>query len=95
MLGRILSFEHSAALAGETTTAYITGRMRDAGYSNSEMALIASMLGFLMFSLWSIYHVYGGGAADPRFNDPIKRNAESQEGIEIGPLRQNPKLTFV
>jgi len=94
MLGRVLSFEYSAALAGSSVTAYITGILEDAGHTNREISIMSAVLGFASLFLWSAYHVCGGGAASKRFNDASVIE-EKQGSLEIGPLKMNGKSTLV
>jgi len=74
-LGRVLAFEHSIALALEALTAYLTGAFRDAGYSKSEIASMSGGLGFAFFLLWSVYHVFGFGAANIEFQSNTTRQS--------------------
>jgi len=68
MLGRVLGFEYSFAQLCEAGISFSAGRLEDNGYSNRFIALLAAGNAIMFLVLWSIYHMFGRGAANRRFN---------------------------
>lgn len=67
MLGRMLGFEYSITRLSEATISFTAGRLEDIGYGKHEIASLSACIGGMMFAFWSIYHIFGGGAANKKF----------------------------
>ncbi len=80
-LGRILGFEYCLAKLSETIMAFVAGQMEDVGYSNSEISNFSAMLSFFFLVFWTIYHVRGKGAAQPKFNMNESRSIADTDKI--------------
>ena len=48
----------------------MAGRLEDMGYSEHAIARISATIGFSLLFLWTVYHMFGGAAANSRFNQP-------------------------
>ena len=68
MTGRVLAFELQTALSCEALVSILTGYLMDKGYSIHDITTGAAILGGILCSLWSVYHVLGSGAASEKFN---------------------------
>jgi len=68
-LGRMLGLEFALSRVSETAIALITGRLEDTGSSKQYIALMASCIGVISFTLWSVYHLLGLGAANDKWNE--------------------------
>lgn len=68
----MLGLEFALSRVSETAIAFITGRLEDAGSSKQYIAVMASCIGVISFTLWSIYHFLGLGAADDKWNEANK-----------------------
>mmetsp|Transcript_45536 Transcript_45536/g.138400 ORF Transcript_45536/g.138400 Transcript_45536/m.138400 type:complete len:101 (-) Transcript_45536:420-722(-) len=68
ILGRVLALEFACAMGFESLSACLAGRFKDAGYGDTQVAQAAAAIGGTLFLAWSIYHLFGGGAAHQYFN---------------------------
>lgn len=68
MLGRVLGFEYSAAQFCEAIVSLLAGRLEDNGFTNHDIAFFSAANSTMFLIIWSVYHLYGGGAASARFN---------------------------
>jgi len=80
MLGRVLGFEYSVARLSEAGIAFLAGHLEDMGYGKYEIASLAGTIGLTLFVCWSIYHTFGGGAANRKFEKTSVKKLE-KEGI--------------
>ena len=70
MLGRVLELEFGCYMAFDALAATITGRLLDCGIPKHMISAGVSFLAATLFMLWSIYHMFGLGAAKKQFNQP-------------------------
>ena len=63
MLGRVLALDETVASLLLTIMAYIAGRLEDSGLDSSDIAYLSSSIAGFMVALWSVYHLFGYGAA--------------------------------
>ena len=70
-LGRMLSFEYSVCRCAEAFVSFMAGNLEDAGYGKHEIASLSACTGGMMFIFWSVYHLFGKGAANQRFNQQV------------------------
>mmetsp|Transcript_7369 Transcript_7369/g.11222 ORF Transcript_7369/g.11222 Transcript_7369/m.11222 type:complete len:489 (-) Transcript_7369:19-1485(-) len=75
-LGRMLSFEYSVCRCTEAFISYLAGSLEDAGYGKHEIASLSACIGGMMFIFWSVYYLFGKGAANPRFNQTREQEIE-------------------
>ena len=69
LLGRVLALEFSLAMLVDAAVATVTGKLHDNGFTASQLSSGAGALSGLMFATWSIYHLFGRGAARKVFNE--------------------------
>mmetsp|Transcript_15415 Transcript_15415/g.18766 ORF Transcript_15415/g.18766 Transcript_15415/m.18766 type:complete len:482 (+) Transcript_15415:93-1538(+) len=69
ILGRMLGFEYSMARLTEAITSFVAGRLEDSGYGKHEIATLQALSTGVIFIFWTIYHLFGSGAANKRFSD--------------------------
>ncbi len=79
MLGRMLGFEYSVARSTEAIISYIAGELEDNGYGKHEIASMSACIGGLVFTFWSGYHMFGGGAANKKFAKPVNNGEKEME----------------
>lgn len=72
MLGRVLAFEFAFMMFFDGLMAFITGILLDAGISKHEIASAVAAVAGAFFGLWSVYHMFGNGAARKEFNQVSK-----------------------
>ena len=75
MLGRVLGLEYSMANLAEAIMATMAGRLEDNGYSMHDISRLSAAIGMFFFLIWTIFHMFGRGAASRRF----KHNRDSSE----------------
>lgn len=66
----MLGFEYSVARSTEAIISYIAGQLEDNGYGKHTIASMSACVGGIAFTLWSTYHLFGGGAANRKFAKP-------------------------
>lgn len=90
MLGRMLGFEYSITRLSEAVMSFTAGRLEDIGYGKHEIASLSACVGGMMFAFWSIYHIFGGGAANKKFrkvatgiigNNQLELQVTKSEGV--------------
>jgi len=79
-LGRVLGLECCLARVSETCIAFVAGRLKDNGRSNSEIAYLSTGIAVFVFVFWCTYHNMRYGAANSKFNK------EEQETTTIRPI---------
>ena len=67
-LGRMLAFEFSLTMLADAVVATIVGQLRDQGYAASQISSGVGALSGLFFGVWTVYHLFGRGAARKEFN---------------------------
>jgi len=77
--GRVLALEHQVTVACDVLASFLAGYFEDKGISNHQIAAGAALVAGTSCSIWSIFHTYGGGAANRRFN--AERNNPQQGEI--------------
>ncbi len=70
----MLSFEYSVCRCSEAIVSFLAGNLEDAGYGKHEIASLSACVGGMMFIFWSVYHLFGKGAANQRFNQPVSES---------------------
>lgn len=88
-LGRVLAFDFAGALGFEALVAFGAGRLQDAGYDKNEIATWAAAIGATFLTLWSFYHVRGGGA-NRRSNQTLQSDDVETESLKGLSLRGSP-----
>lgn len=69
-LGRILALAATGETILEALSAMISGQLKDKGgsqNSNATLAWFGAAMGVLVVTIWTIFHLRGGGAAQERF----------------------------
>ena len=64
------------ARCSEAMIALIAGKLEDAGYGIYEIASLSAMIGVILLICWSIFHIFGKGAANNKLI-PMKRKEVS------------------
>lgn len=67
-MGRVMAFEFASAMFFDAVSATLAGYLLDHGAMPDHIALGASALAGFLFFLWSIYHMFGKGAARSELN---------------------------
>jgi MFS family permease len=68
LLGRILALEFGLSMLSDAAAATLTGHLKDRGYTPSQLSSGVGAVSGLFFCGWSIYHLFGRGAARKKFN---------------------------
>ena len=68
LLGRILALEFGLSMLTDAAAATLTGHLKDRGYTPSQLSSGVGAVSGLFFCVWSIYHLFGCGAARKKFN---------------------------
>ena len=68
MLGRVLALEFGLCMAFDALAATIAGQLLDYGVPKHTISAGVSFLAATLFTIWSIYHMFGQGAAQKKFN---------------------------
>ena len=76
MLGRVLGLEYSIARCSEASIAFVAGGLEDRGYTKSQIASLSSVLGIILLTLWSLFHITGRGAANKKLFPSEKKDIE-------------------
>jgi MFS family permease len=69
ILGRVLGLEFTLTQLFEASSAAVSGKLDDAGFSKSQLTLFGALLGVVMLVFWGTYYALSFGAAQPRFNN--------------------------
>lgn len=73
MLGRVLALEFASCMFFDAVIATLTGRLLDTGIaSKHDIASCAAAMAGTMCFFWSVYHMFGKGAARKKFNQPLE-----------------------
>ncbi|KAL7557521.1 hypothetical protein ACA910_005275 [Epithemia clementina (nom. ined.)] len=80
-LGRVLSIEFFFFVIAEALSSSVTGPLYDFGFSTNQLCLVGAVLAMVSLLFWSTFHVCGGGAAHPRFNQQRLSSSPKDESI--------------
>jgi hypothetical protein len=86
MMGRVLALEFASMMFFDALSAMIAGRLLDtegggAGVAKTDIAVGQAILAATLLTLWTIYHMFGKGAARRRFNRPLSI-ANGEGGVD-------------
>ena len=70
MLGRVLAIEFASMMFFDGILAILTGILLDSGFTKNDVAAGVAAIAGAFFAVWSIYHMFGLGAARKQFNQP-------------------------
>lgn len=83
-LGRMLAFEFSLSMLADAVVAMIVGQLQDQGFAASQISSGVGALSGLFFGVWSVYHLFGRGAARKEFNP--KETCHSTRHAKVEPI---------
>uniref|UniRef100_A0A7S4I2X7 Uncharacterized protein n=1 Tax=Odontella aurita TaxID=265563 RepID=A0A7S4I2X7_9STRA len=91
-LGRMLALSAAGETILEALSANISGQIKDKGGSMNNNAILAwfgAALGALVVTIWTIYHMSGGAAAQDRFSRNYQAAPVSNSEVEVTSIRND------
>jgi len=85
MMGRVSAIDYALATLAEGVSSFLSGVLEDNFHlSVRRTCIMMSVISFIIFSFWCIFHSFGGGAARAdSTDDAITESSKSQEEIEF------------